>query len=354
MQPYSLNDTIRRFRQRDTAFARAKRDPTCAAYGKPRDPRRTGEGVKPGYGQTDFALHAGSRALTGAAKRGGPPEVAGPNDRWELSDAGAMTATVKRAAQFYGAAAVGVTRVNPLWLYESDVEGKPIGVPDGLDTAIVLAVAMDHHLIRTSPSALAAAATGLGYSHMDAVMACLTRYLGELGWRAVASGNDTALSIPLAVDAGLGEVGRNGLLITPEFGPRVRLCKVLTDAPLMQDEPVAFGVEAFCQVCLKCARMCPSKSIPSGDKTYVGPTPSNCDGALKWHTNADRCLAFWHANGVGCCNCIMSCPFNKPPGLLHDWARGLARLRSSPIDRGLLLLDDWLGYGRPIDPSEAQ
>ena len=43
--------------------------------------------------------------------------------------------------------------------------------------------------------------------------------------------------------AGLGEYGRLGLLITPEFGPRVRIGKIFTDLPLSHDEPRSFVVE---------------------------------------------------------------------------------------------------------------
>lgn len=43
--------------------------------------------------------------------------------------------------------------------------------------------------------------------------------------------NDISLSIPLAIEAGLGELGRNGLLITKDFGPCVRLCKIFTTCP---------------------------------------------------------------------------------------------------------------------------
>ena len=67
-------------------------------------------------------------------------------------------------------------------------------------------------------------------------------------------GNDTALSIPLAIDAGLGELGRNGLLITPEYGACVRLCKVFTDLPLEADRPVEFGLAEICQRCRRLRR----------------------------------------------------------------------------------------------------
>ena len=70
---------------------------------------------------------------------------------------------------------------------------------------------------------------------------------------AVASMNDSALAIPLAVQAGLGEVGRHSLLITREYGPRLRLGKSFTDMPLEIDEPVRLGVKEFCDICQRCS-----------------------------------------------------------------------------------------------------
>ena len=79
---------------------------------------------------------------------------------------------------------------------------------------------------------------------------------------AVASMNDSALAIPLAVQAGLGEVGRHSLLITREYGPRLRLDKIFTDMPLEIDEPVRFGVKEFCDICQRCSAACPPRAIP--------------------------------------------------------------------------------------------
>ncbi len=99
---------------------------------------------------------------------------------------------------------------------------RPNDIPEGMTSVIMVAQAMDYDLIRTVPSALSGAATGLGYSHDAMVVLSITQYIRNLGYNAVASMNDSALAIPLAIQAGLGEYGRNGLLITPKFGPRVR------------------------------------------------------------------------------------------------------------------------------------
>ena len=132
--------------------------------------------------------------------------------------------------------------IDERWLYAakfSDIsrQSKPQELPAGMTSVIVTAQAMDYDLIRTVPSALSGAATGLGYSHDALVVLSLAQYIRNLGYNAVASMNDTALAIPLAIKAGLGEYGRNGLLITKEFGPRIRLGKVFTDMPLAHDRP---------------------------------------------------------------------------------------------------------------------
>ena len=92
--------------------------------------------------------------------------------------------------------------------------------------------AMDFDLVETYPSALAGAATGREYSHETAICIQLASYIRNLGFQAVASMNDTALVIPYAIKAGLGEYGRNQMVLTPEFGPRLRFSKVFTDIPL--------------------------------------------------------------------------------------------------------------------------
>jgi hypothetical protein len=81
-----------------------------------------------------------------------------------------------------------------------------------------MAVEMDRTFIGSSPDAAAGAATGAAYSKMAYTSFLLAQFIRGLGYAAVPCGNDTALSIPLAIRAGLGEAGRNGLLITREFG----------------------------------------------------------------------------------------------------------------------------------------
>src|SRR5512146_302083 len=61
-----------------------------------------------------------------------------------------------------------------------------------------------------------------------------------------------------ATSAGLGWIGKNGLLISPSYGPRLSLGTVLTDAPLEPDRPIE---SSRCGKCLLCIEYCPSKAI---------------------------------------------------------------------------------------------
>ena len=347
-----------------TAFSRVRWDPTCLGYGETRR-KRPGEIIskgRPGYARVDYALHTASWTVAATMKKlaysweriegaRGLSEGLTHLPRYEPHDTAQFTRQVKKAAKLYGASTAGICKLDRRWLYSENDSDEPVDLPSGVDTAIVIGLEMDWNGVMTSPSITSSAATGNGYSRMAFTAVCLAEFLRDLGWQALPCGNDTALSIPLAIDAGLGELGRNGLLITPKFGPRLRLCKVLTDAPLVPDRPIDFGVRKFCEVCLKCAQTCPSGAISRGEQTFEGPCPSNNSGVLKWYTHAEKCLHFWNRNGGSCLNCIRSCPFNKPLGWIHDAARKAIRGNIGRADAALVKIDDLMQYGFQRDAA---
>lgn len=264
----------------------------------------------------------------------------------------ANTLIIKKAARFFGADLVGICWAHPNLVYSHEydlmnMEHRPLELPDGCQNAIVMAVAMDYDPVRYSPDAISGASTGLGYS-MQAVLAnMVATFIRGLGFQAVPCGNDTALSIPLAIAAGLGELGRNGLLITEPFGPRVRIFKVFTDLPLQYDTYRPFGVTEFCKTCKKCAINCPSQAISHEDPTMEGPSFSNHSGVLKWYINPKKCFLFWAKNWMDCNNCVRVCPFNKPLGIFHDAVRTVIR-KMPQLNRFVVWMDSLVGYGKPI------
>lgn len=217
---------------------------------------------------------------------------------------------VKNIAIRFGACAAGISKLKNIWLYSHDLDGKRINIPPHFRYAIVVAVAMDPEQIKKSPRYEASIETGIGYSRMSFCISCLAEFIRYLGYEAMPMGNDTALSIPLAIDAGLGELGRLGLLVTPKYGPCVRLCKLFTDLPLVPDRPIKFGLDRFCRKCQRCAQACATSAIDHRpEPSFDIACPSNNPGIKRWPVNHDRCYSFWIENGSDCSNCIAACPF---------------------------------------------
>jgi reductive dehalogenase len=260
-----------------------------------------------------------------------------------------MAREIKQVAQFFGADLCGITAYDARWQYASRVDTRsmqeaPNTLPPGLDHVIVLGHAMDGALVETYPSALAGAATGRAYSHEAAVVMQLAAYIRNLGYQAVASMNDTGLAIPYALQAGLGEYGRNQMVITPEFGPRLRFSKIYTNLPLAHDAPRPQGVARFCDICTKCADACPVKALPFGPPSFDAPNISAIRGVKKWTSDAEKCFGFWAKMASDCAICMRVCPFNRDFSKRRH--RLWRRLALSPLRRFALWLDKGRGGRR--------
>ncbi len=222
--------------------------------------------------------------------------------------------------------------------------GDPIEIPEECDTVIMMVHEMGYDVIQRSPGI--EYDTDIEYSKGAWCASSLATFISELGYRAIPSVNELGINIAMAVDAGLGELGRNGQLITREYGPRVRLSKVFTNLPLTPDEPIDIGVQKFCETCALCARYCPSNSIPDGKRTDAAWNEHNVPGMLKWPVRAMQCLDWWVKNGNHCSVCIRVCPWNKPNNWLHKFVRLFAEYNILP---GLVVyFDQLLGYGKQV------
>ena len=258
-------------------------------------------------------------------------------------------AELKRAGKFLGADTIGICDYDERWVYTRNysrlqLRDKEMDLPDDMTSVVVIANEMHHQTIETVPSALSGAATGQGYSRDIIAVLSITQYIRNLGYRAVASLNDTALSIPLAIQAGLGQYGRHGLLITPEFGPRVRIAKIFTDLPLLPDEPINFGVTETCNICRRCSDGCPVKAIPFDAPSHeIYDGVSHIKGVRKWTIDARKCFQFWANQGTDCSICIRVCPYNKD--FSKRFNRLLRWMLGNRMRRLALWLDVKLGYG---------
>jgi len=368
---FEIADDFEPFTQRNDLFNRAFWDPSIAtdhakgffnSYRMRSIPRR-GDG----FTQKDFALRNAAwsladsiadRSMADGVREGflDPLQPHGERapEQVPVDNPQAMGQEIKRIAQLFGADIAGVTAFDPRWLYASrvdcrDFSEKPNDLPPGLTSVIVLGHGMDLNLVDTYPSALAGTAVGLGYSGEAATALKLANYIHNLGYEAVASMNDTALVIPLAIKAGLGEYGRNQMVMTEEFGPRVRFSKIFTDLPLTHDGPKRFGVSEFCAICRRCADACPVSALPLGPPTDAGPNQSSIKGVKKWTADCEKCFGYWTKLKSDCAICLRVCPYNK------DFSRPVMRLArrlaGTRLRKAILWLDTALGHGGRSTPK---
>jgi len=278
----------------------------------------------------------------------------GPEDRVPVDSPEIASREIKHVAKVFGADLVGITGYDERWVYTHSYSRlgeteKPQELPGDLPNVVVIAQQMDRGLIDTVPSALSGTATGIGYSHDTLVLLGLAQYIRNLGYRAVATMNDTALAIPYAIKAGLGEYGRHGLLITEEFGPRVRIGKIFTDLPLAHDRPKSFGVKAFCETCRRCSQACPVNAIPDGPPSDEVYNRSNLVGVRKWSVDAERCFRFWSNQNSDCSICVRVCPYNRDFSTFR--ARAWRWLAGTPLRRLALRLADIFFPGDRVSPD---
>ncbi|UCC66528.1 MAG: reductive dehalogenase, partial [Deltaproteobacteria bacterium] len=263
------------------------------------------------------------------------------------------TERIKGFAQHLGADLVGVCRLDPRWAYSHrgeifynnwDEWGKEIPAP--FPFAVVMAVEMNEALVRGAPHTPSVVESGVNYAKGAYISTILANFIAQLGYPAVAHHfrHYDVVLVPVAVDAGLGELSRMGYLITAEFGPRVRLAAVTTSLPLVPDKPVDLGVQDFCARCLKCADTCPSGSIPNGGKVVH-------NGVEKWKMDEEGCFDYWAKIGTDCNICMGICPYSRPNRSFHRLTRWM--VARSPLARAVFPCFDNIIYGRKWHPGRV-
>lgn len=252
---------------------------------------------------------------------------------------------IKALAKQLGADLVGITTLNPKWKFK--------GVPLDHKYAIVIGEALPYELCREQKDdvkAMMSTRAALDfYSQGGKVALFLAQTIRDMGYpaRAHYESWSQVLTVPIVVDAGLGEVGRNSLLITPEFGPRGRYSIVTTDLPVASDtQRKSMGITEFCRICDKCVTACPASAIPAGGATVTR-------GVVKWQLDLEKCFKYWYQGPDAwsrCLACMTSCPWNKADNMLHRVGSFIAS--RSPFSRWVILqADTILGYGERVDTT---
>jgi len=264
---------------------------------------------------------------------------------------------LKKLARLNGAHSAGITSLKPYHLYSYRGRDHNYGekVHNSHNYALAITVPMNRDLIRNAPYAATIVESSRQYVRSGMIALELAQFIRNLGYsaRAHIDGEYEVVCPLVARDAGLGETGRMGLLMTPRLGPRVRIAVVTTSLPLQENEPGGnHTVEAFCRICKKCAETCPAKAIPFAD-------PQPVKGIKRWQINQEACFTYWCRTGTDCGRCISVCPFSHPDNPLHQVVR--YGIRNSGLFRHIALkMDDWF-YGRkpvplknPLEDDDSQ
>lgn len=264
------------------------------------------------------------------------------NSKFIKTDKKEITKFIKNWAKKLGALDTGVTKLKDYHLYSYGGRDERYNrkVRTNHKYAIVFTVEMDYKMTQAAPDASIVMESAQQYLNSGVIATQLASFIRNLGYNARAhiDGNYLVVCPLVARDAGLGEIGRMGLLITPGHGPRVRINVVTTDLELAIDQPdKKNAVVDFCEKCKKCAECCPARAIPFESRKII-------DGAFRWQINQEKCFTFWCKSGTDCGRCISVCPYSHPDNLLHRFVRYGIR-NNVFFSRMAIVLEDFF-YGK--------
>ena len=213
-----------------------------------------------------------------------------------VDDPAAMTEQIKALALELGSCMVGIAPLTNDML----TEDLPLNA-DEHPYIISFGVQMDRDAALEAPSEHAALTIQAEYRGTDIISAKIAQHIRDMGWEAQAAIHGF-LQIPAAVEAGLGQLGKHGSLISKDLGSMFRLGAVATNLPLVLDAPEDIGVDEFCTRCQSCTTNCPPNAIFD--------TKQMVRGRERWYVDFDTCIPYFVENH-GCGICISVCPWSE-------------------------------------------
>lgn len=217
-----------------------------------------------------------------------------------------------------GAAGVGIADLSPFKYEKWQVIPQDLLAP--FTRAISITLRLDDTVINgieDTPTADYASHYRAINTALDNISADLANWIREQGFNAAAiaashmadeknlMGNISHKAV--ARMAGIGWQGKSLLIVSPEHGPRIRLATVLTDMPLLPDQPL----KNRCGKCSECAKACPASAIKSVSTVDHYESREN---ALYLDRCARKTLQFRALPGIGariCGVCVKVCPYGK-------------------------------------------
>ncbi|MCA9906522.1 MAG: reductive dehalogenase, partial [Anaerolineae bacterium] len=301
-----------------------------------------------GYSTRDIALYRAS-GIGATQSFLGPDNVAPPEEtgiaKWEGTPE-ENSEMIRAALRAFGAATVGFVELDEnteKLIYSIDPDGKELVISEDQDVAeetetqriipkkarwvIVWTVQMSQEAMTRSPTPMGAATTSMAYAIGRATQSRLQGFLRGIGYYGLGEAQTNALGIAPAfgVLAGLGELSRLNRMITPEYGPMVRIFKMVTNLPLAPTRPIDAGITNFCRSCKTCATYCPSGALSTeSEPSYETQGGWNRGGVKTWYENSLSCRNYWAEVGTNCGICFAVCPFSvKDRALIHSMVKGV-------------------------------
>jgi len=205
---------------------------------------------------------------------------------------------IKQYAKAIGIDGIGFTDLEPQYIFQE----KAVLFKN----AIVLMLEMDKEKMELSPHIKTGLMVMKTYNALGKKAIKLAQYIRNKGFasQAIHPLGGVVSTPPLGARAGLGWYGRNGLLISPEFGPRFRIAVVLTNInnlPFSKQNSHQW-IEQYCDACGICVKKCPPQAIFTNRKYN--------DNGFITHIDRSKCFPYF-ANEYGCSICIKVCPFSR-------------------------------------------
>ena len=160
--------------------------------------------------------------------------------------------------------------------YENELTSYGGEIVKGFDFGISLGIVLPDSIVDGLENRFDKNISSLYYTHsyniindrLNIISSIVSSFLNKNGYKTLpipaSERTDIDNAIPtishrmIARLSGLGWIGKSCLLITQDFGPRVRLVSVLTNAPLKATGSI---IEQECNSCVECVKICPAKAI---------------------------------------------------------------------------------------------
>lgn len=250
---------------------------------------------------------------------------------------------IKEITKHYGALDVGIAKLTDSNYYSHfggvneyvGIHNYGEKVIPRYKTAIVFTMEMDLNHVNRAPHYEELLTTEDAYLRLAFTGARLEMYLKSLGYKAQNMNGEyyEAPLVPMAHDAGLGQIGMCNHIVTKTHGNRVRLGAVLTTMELEYDSPIDYGLREFCKKCALCLMNCPSKSITHKTR--------DVNGRIFYKFNDTTCFEQWTKMGTDCGTCIQACPMTQGVDL-----EKLERMKNEPELMDELMEEHYKKHGR--------